>query len=254
MGPGQWYSGGYGLKPPPMKDTTGYEGFRGHVYKDSLGYDTVGFGHKLTRQEISSGAFKNGISREQAMNMFREQKRSIVNKFYENNPQYKNAPASTREGLEDVAYNMGPNFLDGFPSMKKALDRGDYKEAGKQLATGSKGYSKYVQQVKQRGLDNAYRIASGSGDTSIKREIFHKGNSKYNFAGNEIRPRMDMAMQSQEINNAMSAAKLRSIATNKADTIKGEELAMAYLDQNKKTGLGGNRIAMLSSKYRKRIQ
>ena len=254
MGLGQWNSNGYGLKPPPLKETYEYEGFRDKIYKDTQGYPTIGFGHKLTQQEIKSGVFRNGISKQEAMNLYKKQRASIVNRFYEKNPQYKNAPESTRRGLEDIAYNMGPDFLSKFPSMKKALDQGDYKEAGKQLITGSDGgLSRYAKQVKQRAFDNAYRIALGSGDNTVKRNFFDaKSNTKYYVNNQATNNDFKNAQESQNINNAMLAGKLRQQINKTGSNINKQALAMSYYNNGtKQAGLGGQRIAELAKKYKK---
>ena len=44
------------------RDTKSYEGFRGNIYKDTVGLDTIGYGHKLTPDDLASGSYTSGIS------------------------------------------------------------------------------------------------------------------------------------------------------------------------------------------------
>jgi GH24 family phage-related lysozyme (muramidase) len=49
-----------------------YEGFKSNVYNDVAGYPTIGYGHKLTREEIQTDEYANGITEEQATDLMRK--------------------------------------------------------------------------------------------------------------------------------------------------------------------------------------
>ena len=159
------------------KRTMDYEDndFSSKVYKDSKGFDTIGIGHKLTADEIKNGTYKNGVNREQAYALFNKDKQSNTNKFYGNHPKFLTYPKSVRNGLEDIAFNMGPQFLNKFPTMKKELYGENFPEAATQLLTGSNGGSSgYEKDVGQRARDNAMRIASGYDQKFIQQNQFNK--------------------------------------------------------------------------------
>jgi len=146
------------------KRTRDYEDndYSPEVYTDIKGHKTIGIGHKLTPNELKNGIYNDGINKEQAYTLFANDKQNITNKFYDNHPKFLTYPKSVRNGLEDVAFNMGPQFLQKFSNMKEALYAENFPEAARQLITNGKGdRSGYDKDVGQRARDNAMRIASG---------------------------------------------------------------------------------------------
>ena len=137
------------------RSTKGYENFRNKVYTDSEGYPTIGYGHKLTQQEILKKIYRNGINKKKADALYKQDMGEIRDRFYGRHPQYKTYPKNVRTALMDASYNMGPNFLDKFKNMKAALDRKDYPQAATELLN-----SNYAKQVGERANTNAMRIAS----------------------------------------------------------------------------------------------
>ena len=47
----------------------GWEGCELSVYKDLNGFPTIGYGHKLTSEEIADGVYADGITQEQAYDL-----------------------------------------------------------------------------------------------------------------------------------------------------------------------------------------
>ena len=144
------------------------------VYKDSKGLDTIGIGHLITEEEKKAGIYKNAnLTRQQQEELFNKDMANRVSAFYKKHPNYKGYPQEVRNGLEDIAFNMGPNFLDKFPKMRKALDAQNFPEAATELITGSNGGdSRYVQDVKkERAYANAMRIADGYNKVFTRQQI-----------------------------------------------------------------------------------
>ena len=139
------------------RDTKSYEGFKGNIYKDTKGYDTIGYGHKLTEDEKKSGVYSKGLTEEQASNLYASDRAAHDQKFYKANPQYREAPANVRAALEDMAYNMGPDFLQKFPKASAHLAAGNYAGASDEFLD-----SKYADDVGQRAIDNAALIRGGA--------------------------------------------------------------------------------------------
>lgn len=137
----------------PDKNTKSYEGFKGDVYTDTTGNSTVGYGHKLTPEEIQSGIYKNGISKEQASLLYESDMANHRNKFYRNNPWASELPQNARHAMEDMSFNMGSGFLEKFPIARGHLQSGAYGKAADEFMN-----SLYAKQVGQRALDNVMRI------------------------------------------------------------------------------------------------
>ncbi len=131
------------------------------MYRDKKGW-SIGIGHYISPEDLKSGKYNNGMTRQEAFVQFDKDKLNNTNKFYNNNPKFLTYPKSVRNGLEDLAFNMGPQFLQKFPKMKEALYAENFPEAATQLITNGKGgRSGYDKDVGQRARDNAMRIASG---------------------------------------------------------------------------------------------
>lgn len=139
-----------GAVEAPVRDTKSYEGFRDKVYTDTTGNATIGYGHKLTEDDIKTGRYSKGISQADAESLYNTDRQTHDAKFYERNSWAKGLPQNQRAALEDMAYNMGSNFLEKWPKTRQALQAGDYDFAANEVKN-----SKYAKQVGQRALDNA---------------------------------------------------------------------------------------------------
>ena len=127
------------------------EGWSSTVYKDKQGNDTIGYGHKLTAEDVSSGRYANGITKQQGQDLLARDVKSHNDAFYKKNPWAKNQPQHVRTVLEDLAYNMGPNFTSKWTNFSRQLQAGDYAGA-KQNILNNKVYN---DQVKGRAVRNA---------------------------------------------------------------------------------------------------
>ena len=144
------------------RDTRDYEGFRNKIYIDSEGHPTIGYGHKITQDEMKRGLYGHGISKELADKIYIQDRKRISDRLFNKYPQYKNYPEEVKTALIDTSFNMGESFLDKFKNMKKALDNKNYPEAATQLLD-----SRYANQVGQRAKDNAMKIASAYSPGSV---------------------------------------------------------------------------------------
>ena len=139
----------------PVKNTKDYEGFRGKVYTDTTGNATVGYGHKLTKAEIASGIYKNGITQKQAEALYNMDHSSHSKSFFRKEPWAKDMNSYQQKAMIDMAFNLGPNWMDKFPSVRKYMQDGNFTAAA-DVVRGSL----YRKQVGQRALDNATRLES----------------------------------------------------------------------------------------------
>ena len=111
------------------------EGFRNDVYLDTNLKPTVGYGHLIdagSPADIRNLQVGDRISDERAMELFEmdfEHHLAAAKKL----PGWNSATDNQKTALLDLVYNMGPNFLNNFPAMRKALEKGDFMEAARQL-------------------------------------------------------------------------------------------------------------------------
>ena len=127
------------------------EGFRSEAYQDTEGNWTIGYGHKIKPEEEHLKTAK--LSEEAASKLLESDMKEHSDKFYEKEPWAANLPAQTKEALEDMAFNMGPAWMDKFPSVREKLQQGDVQGAANIIRN-----SKYAQQVGDRADENASLI------------------------------------------------------------------------------------------------
>ena len=131
------------------------EGFRSQIYKDTMGYDTIGYGHKLTEEDKKSGRFKNGISKGEAERLLEQDERLHTSGLHRVAPWVKKQPQEVQEVLKDMAYNMGPNFIKDWPQFARQIREGKYKEAADNMLN-----TRYAEQVGNRATRNAQVLMS----------------------------------------------------------------------------------------------
>lgn len=105
-----------------------HEGFRGKIYKDPYGYPTIGFGHLL--KEGEEEIFKNGITREQALELLKndvydaEKAVNLLVKVPLTQNQF--------DALVSFTFNVGSGNLRRSTLLRK-LNEGDYQGAADQF-------------------------------------------------------------------------------------------------------------------------
>ncbi len=135
------------------RNTQSYEGYRNQVYTDTTGNATIGYGHKLTANDIKSGKYAGGITKEQGEALYQQDQAKHNAQLYAREPWIANLSGSQQSAMQDMAFNMGPAFLDKFPGAKKSMKSGDFRAAASSFAG-----SKYANQVGQRAQDNAVKL------------------------------------------------------------------------------------------------
>lgn len=127
------------------------EGLRLTKYKDSLGYATIGYGHKLTWEYETP----DEISLDYAEELFEQDFEKAYNSA-KNIPSFDSLGMRGKAVLIDMTYNMGPNWYKKWPKMMSALERGDLETAADELLN-----SRYAKQVKTRAKRNANLLRNG---------------------------------------------------------------------------------------------
>lgn len=116
------------------------------VYKDSLGYETVGYGRLLSR----------GLTEAEAENLLRTDIMLAV-RAVENEPWFEKLNDVRREVVSNMIFNLGESRFRKFRKMLLALEKGDYAEAAAEMKD-----SRWYRQVKGRATRLAKEMETGS--------------------------------------------------------------------------------------------
>lgn len=127
------------------------EGFSDKVYKDSEGFDTIGYGHKVKPGEDWS----KGITEKEAEELARKDMSEAISNAKK--LKYWDKLSSNRQdAVAEMIYNLGYSGFKGFKRANKHLEQGKYDLAAAELLN-----SKWASQVKGRARNLANEILVG---------------------------------------------------------------------------------------------
>lgn len=126
-----------------------HEGLRLRVYKDSLGFPTIGYGHKLV-----PGEKYKIITQKQADELFEKDFEKHFNEA-KAFPGYMDLDGTRQIVVLDMVYNMGGSFYKKWPKFTKYMNEGNFKLAAKEIST-----SKYYKQTGRRAKNNIRLLLS----------------------------------------------------------------------------------------------
>ena len=120
------------------------EGFVGMPYKDSLGYDTIGYGTKLplTKEEAELLLKHRLVAKQVELNKALEARGNA----------FAGLPEGVHNALYEMTYQMGVPRVMGFKRMLGAIHEGDWQRAHDEALN-----SKWAGQTPER----AKRVAGG---------------------------------------------------------------------------------------------
>ena len=126
------------------------EGVKYEVYKDHLGYLTLGIGHLITQYDEEKGQpVGTPVSEERVKACFERDLDIAINEckmLY--NPDFESFPGEVQEILVNMMFNMGRPRLSQFQNFKLALERGDWKSAAFE-GRNSKWYSQVTNRAER---------------------------------------------------------------------------------------------------------
>ena len=109
------------------------EGFRDHIYKDTLGFDTIGYGFKvdsLTRDELRlNGGIIEPMNKEVADKILKKKLAKLTSEVYDAIPWLNNSPKEVQEVVIEMAYQMGVGGVLKFKNTLNFIKENDYKNA-----------------------------------------------------------------------------------------------------------------------------
>ncbi|MBQ8609916.1 MAG: glycoside hydrolase family protein [Campylobacter sp.] len=113
------------------------EGFRDHIYKDTLGFDTIGYGFKCDSLTCDELELNDGIiepmSKEVADKILRLKLAKLTSKVYDAIPWLNNSPKQVQEVVIEMAYQMGVDGVLKFKNTLNFIKENDYKNASSNM-------------------------------------------------------------------------------------------------------------------------
>lgn len=117
------------------------EGVRNSVYVDSLGYKTIGIGHKLLPHELDISYLNDdGVD-----NFFRIDLQKAISDARSLVPNFDKHNAEVKILLVSMAFNLGHSGFSKFVKFRKAIGNNNYDVAAAELLD-----SKWARQVPNR--------------------------------------------------------------------------------------------------------
>jgi len=150
------------------------EGFRSTPYYDILGKLTTGYGHCIVTNPLSKAQIKkicgkslsqdnatewlytHGISKDNAEWLLRQDILDVTGKLLAKYPWMQDMDQARFDAILSMAFQMGVGKIGHFKHMLKALEIGDYEEAGKQALD-----SKWAEQTPARAERVSEQLRTG---------------------------------------------------------------------------------------------
>ncbi len=118
-----------------------------HVYKDSLGFDTIGYGHLVKTKEN----YASGINEESADNLLRRDVNGAIQDADHWIP-LQGHPEVVQRVLVEMVFQLGINKAKKFIKFAAAIQEKNYSRAGQELKN-STWYQQTPQRVEQHVID-----------------------------------------------------------------------------------------------------
>jgi len=123
-----------------------HEGFVEHVYDDSLGIPTIGYGFA-----IKDLVLEEDLCDEILLRKLRILGRSVMGKF----PFFDSLPSECKSVLMEMCYQLGVRGVSKFKKALKAMDDGDWEKAADEMLD-----SKWAKQTPGRAKEMSDIIRS----------------------------------------------------------------------------------------------
>jgi lysozyme len=109
------------------------EGFRDHIYKDTEGFATIGWGHKVVHEDN----FEEGktYSKEELQEVFDNDLRKalgLARQLMEEND-VRDLPTTAQHTITEMCFQLGKSGVSKFRNMWKALQNRDFNTASLEM-------------------------------------------------------------------------------------------------------------------------
>ena len=126
-----------------LKSIENHEGFVGTVYKDSLGFETIGIGIKLP------------LTKFEARMILESRLNAMIEEIKQKEPFYNKLPEKVKDIISEMAYQLGVNGVLNFRKMWIALKLENYVKASEEGLD-----SLWHTQTPRRAEELMYRLKS----------------------------------------------------------------------------------------------
>ena len=123
-----------------------HEGFVEHVYDDSLGIPTIGYGFA-----IKDLVLEEDLCDEILLRKLRILGRSVMGKF----PFFDSLPSDCKDVLMEMCYQLGVTGVSKFKKALKAMENGDWEKAADEMLD-----SKWAKQTPNRAKEMSNIVRS----------------------------------------------------------------------------------------------
>ena len=145
-----------------QKEIVADEGMVLHVYKDHLGYPTVGCGHLITEKDEEFNKPEGyKISSDRANTLFATDLENAIDDCRKLYTGFEILPEEVQHIIVNMMFNLGLPRLSKFKKMKAAVEVSDYRMAASEMIA-----SKWFTQVPNRAARLVERMRKA--DTSAK--------------------------------------------------------------------------------------
>lgn len=162
----------------------------------TAGVDTIGYGHKLTKEERENGfitidnnpvPYREGesqLTEGQAQRLLQQDIKAHIPATKGWDKSFDELPGDIRRALIDTSFNMGKGFLNNNPTANAWFKQGDYQSGFIQLLTASNENGKRSKGVLVRRA-SAYNLAgANSGWPKISKvDVGKDGSMRVKFSG-----------------------------------------------------------------------
>ena len=122
------------------------EGMVKHIYKDHLGYPTFGVGHLILESDPEFGKpDKTPVSEDRVNECLEKDLDTVLNECKILYSDFDDLPEEVQHIVANMMFNMGRPRLSKFKKMIKAIQEGNWLEAGYQMKD-----SRWYKQVTNR--------------------------------------------------------------------------------------------------------
>lgn len=141
-----------------MEEMIEHEGYVSSIYRDSLGFKTVGVGHLVVYGDPEYLMEEGAEVDEARIAMYFYRDVAIaIEACFEHIPNFDTHPKAVQEVLINMMFNLGRPRLMRFKNMMAALNKRDYITAASEMVD-----SKWYGQVKRRAVDLVAKMRSAA--------------------------------------------------------------------------------------------
>lgn len=123
------------------------------------GRDTIGYGHKLTKEDAESGRFDKGISDEEAISLFRNDIQTHKEEVRRNIKDFDQLPPKYQDVLVNIAFNTGTVTEKEWPNLLAGMRGGDDAAVRAEMVTSFTDENKKTHKL----LTRARKVADAVG-------------------------------------------------------------------------------------------